>query len=67
MYSTALSWLAFDTDQLVRVLVLILVLAVVWGIFKFVFKLAMRMFVFGCGAILVLGVLLALLGILRGG
>jgi hypothetical protein len=48
--------------QLVTVLVII---AVLWVVVRVIFRMAMRVFTFGCGAILVLGLILAALRFLN--
>lgn len=47
-----------DVTQFVPILLLILGLGVAWIVVRFVFKLAMRVFVLGCLGIIVLGLLL---------
>ncbi len=48
-------------NQLVQIAIYIIVLAIVWAVIKAVLKLTIKMFLFGCGAILVLGVILVIL------
>lgn len=52
-------------NPLMQVLVFILALAVGWLLIRFIFKLAMRVFVIGCAVILLLGGVLILLGIIK--
>jgi hypothetical protein len=51
------------TDQVVRIAVFVVVLFVIWVVMKAILRLTLRFFAFGCGAILVLGVVLVLMRI----
>jgi hypothetical protein len=55
-----------DTDLLIRIGVFTLILIGAWVILKTFLRLASRLFFFGCGAILVLGVLLFILSLIQG-
>jgi hypothetical protein len=48
-------------DPLLRILLLVLVAAVGWVILRFIFKIAMRVFVIGCLALFILGAVLFIL------
>jgi hypothetical protein len=52
-------------NQLTNIVLYIVILVVVWLALRFVLRIAHRIFVFGCGAILVLGLLLILMRFLR--
>jgi len=54
----------FDTNTLFRVLIFMCILVGAWIILKAIFRIAGRVFFFGCGAILVLGVILIILNML---
>jgi hypothetical protein len=58
---------AVTLNNLVQIGVFIVILLVVWAIFKALFRVAMRLFLFGLGAILVLGVIFAIMRWLGGG
>jgi hypothetical protein len=58
---------AVTLNNLVQIGVFIVILLVVWAIIKALFRVAMRLFLFGLGAILVLGVILAIMRWLGGG
>ncbi len=49
------------TDSIIRIGILILALAVTWIVLRALLRLAVRVFFFGCGLILVLGVVLLVL------
>ncbi len=53
------------SDPLLKVFFLILALAIGWLLIRFIFKLAMRVFMIGCAAILLLGGVLILLGYIQ--
>jgi hypothetical protein len=53
-------------DQIIQIAIYVLILAVVWVIFKAIFKTTMRIFTFGCGAIVVLAVILLVIRYLNG-
>jgi len=46
------------SDQLVRIAIFVVILALVWIILRTVLRLAMRVFSFGCTAIVILGLVL---------
>ena len=48
-------------DPLLQVLLFILAVAVGWVILRFIFKIAMRIFVVGCLAIFIIGVIVLVL------
>jgi hypothetical protein len=54
-------------NQLTNIVLYMVILVVVWLALRFVLRIAHRIFVFGCGAILVLGLLLILMKFLRPG
>ena len=54
-----------ETDTLIKIGVFTLLLIGAWVILKTILRLATRFFVFGCGAILVLGILLFILGLIQ--
>jgi hypothetical protein len=51
--------------NLTQILVIIAVLAVVWIAIRFIFRLAFRVMALGCLGIVILGALLAALGLAR--
>lgn len=53
-----------DTGWLFQLLIYLCILVGAWIILKAIFKIASRVFFFGCGAILVLGVILVVLNFL---
>jgi hypothetical protein len=53
------------SDPLMKILLFILALAVGWLLIRFIFKLARRVFMIGCAAIVVLGVILIILGYIQ--
>lgn len=53
--------LELNQDQIVRIAVFVVILIVVWFVLKTVLRVTLRLFAFGCGAILVLGLVLVLL------
>jgi len=57
---------AVTIQDLVNVAFFVVVLLLVWGIFKVLFRIAWKLFLFGLGAILVLGVILAIMRFLGG-
>lgn len=46
-----------DTNSIIPIVMLILGLGVAWLVVRFVFKLAMRVFVMGCVGIVILGLI----------
>ncbi len=50
--------LQIDVDQIVRIAVFVVILLVVWAIMRVILRFTIRLFTFGCGAILILGVVL---------
>jgi len=52
-------------DPLIQILLLILALGVGWLLIRFIFKLAKRVFMIGCAAIVIVGVILFFLGYIR--
>lgn len=56
----------FNSD-LLKILELILAIGVGWIILRFLFKLARKIFAFGCFAILILGAILVISQVLRVG
>ncbi len=52
---------AITPSQLTNIVVYTMVLVVVWLALRFVLRIAHRIFVFGCGAILILGLILVLM------
>ncbi len=52
---------AFDSSQLVQIGVIVLILVVAWIVLRTVLRLTIRIFSLGCGAILVLAVILYIL------
>ena len=57
---------AVTFHDLVNVAFFVVVLLLAWGVLKVLFRLAWKLFLFGLGAILVLGVLLAIMRYLGG-
>ncbi len=53
-----------NVDQIVRIAVFVAILLVVWVVMRAILRFTLRFFAFGCGAILVLGVVLVLMRIL---
>ncbi len=51
------------TDQVVRIAVFVAILLIVWVALKALLRITLRFFAFGCGAILVLGIVLVLMRI----
>ena len=58
---------AITSNQLTNIIMYMVILVVAWLALRFVLRIAHRIFVFGCGAILVLGLLLILMKFLRPG
>jgi hypothetical protein len=52
------------TNQLTQIGIYTLILILIWLAMRFFLRIAKRIFVFGCGAILVLGLLLVLMKLL---
>lgn len=48
-------------DPLLRILVLVIAAAIGWVLLRFIFKIAMRVFVIGCLALFMLGAVLFIL------
>lgn len=57
--------LGLSSTQLVQIAIFILILAVVWVVLRTILRMTMRFFTFGCGSILVLGLILIVLQYLR--
>lgn len=60
--------MSFDptsVQEFVRIGALILGVIIAWGVLKLIFRLAKRIFDFGCGAIILVGILLIALRFLR--
>jgi hypothetical protein len=55
---------AITTDQLTNIAIYTIILVLIWLALRFVLRIAHRIFVFGCGAILILGLLLVLMKLL---
>ncbi|RPI83514.1 MAG: hypothetical protein EHM41_15740 [Chloroflexi bacterium] len=55
--------IGLTTETLRQIVIYVLILGVVWVVMRFIFKTAMKVFLFGCGSIVVLGVVLALMRI----
>lgn len=51
----------FARSDILGILVFILALGIGWLILRLIFKIATRIFMFGCGAILLIGAFLAVL------
>ncbi len=56
---------AINLSQLTNIAIYVLIIVVAWVLLRFVLRIAHRIFVFGCGAILVLGLILVLMRFLR--
>ena len=56
-----LETLGLTTESLRQIVIYVLILGAVWVVMRFIFKTAMKVFVFGCGSIVVLGVVLVLM------
>lgn len=56
-----LETLGLTTEMLRQIGIYVLILAVVWIAMRFIFNIARKVFLFGCGSILVLGVVLILM------
>jgi hypothetical protein len=56
---------AISTNQLTTIVIYMVVLVVAWLVLRIVLRIAHRIFVFGCGAILFLGLLLVLMRFLN--
>jgi hypothetical protein len=52
------SILAVTSDQLQQIAIYVGILLVAWFVFRFIFRITMRFFMFGCGAIIFLGLAL---------
>jgi hypothetical protein len=52
---------AITSNQLTQIGIYTLILVLIWLAMRFLFRIAKRIFIFGCGAILVLGLLLILM------
>ncbi len=59
------SLLALPSDQLTRIVVFVVALLVIWVVLRTIMRVTMRIFTLGCGAILVLGLILVFLGYLN--
>ncbi len=55
------SLLAINSSQLSNIAIYVVILVVIWFVLRLVLRIAHRIFVFGCGAILVLGLILVLI------
>ena len=51
------------TDTVIRIAVFVVILLLVWVVLKAILRITLRFFAFGCGAILVLGIILVLMRI----
>ncbi|RPI25807.1 MAG: hypothetical protein EHM70_19670 [Chloroflexota bacterium] len=60
------SLLAVTTDQIIQIAVVILILVIAWAVLKTVLRLTLKIFSLGCGAILVLGMILVVLRMFNG-
>ncbi len=60
------SLLALNTNQIIQIALFILGLIIVWSILSAILRMALRLFSFGCGAILVLGVILLVMRYIGG-
>jgi hypothetical protein len=58
--------LGFSMDDIIRIGIYVGILLVIWTVFRTVFRLTMRVFQFGCLAIVLLGVGLFLLNMFGG-
>ena len=52
---------AITSNQLTQIGIYMLILVLIWLAMRFLLRIAHRIFIFGCGAILVLGLLLVLM------
>lgn len=52
---------AINTNQLTNIAIYVVILVIIWLALRFVLRIAHRIFVFGCGAILMLGLILVLM------
>ena len=52
---------AINTSQITNIAVYVVILVIIWLALRFVLHIAHRIFVFGCGAILFLGLILVLM------
>jgi hypothetical protein len=52
---------AITSNQLTQIGIYMLILVLIWLAMRFLLRIAQRIFIFGCGAILVLGLLLVLM------
>ena len=59
-------FIAITNEQIFKILIFLLVLVVLWGVIKAILKITKRLFTFGCGAILALGLILLLLQLFSG-
>ncbi len=55
------SLLSINSNQLSNIAIYVVILVVIWLVLRLVLRIAHRIFVFGCGAILVLGLILVLM------
>ena len=61
MHLLPVTLFALNVDQIVRIGVFIVILIVVWLVLKTLLRITLRLFTFGCGAILILGLILVLI------
>ncbi len=57
--------LALPSDQTTRIVIFVVALLVIWVVLRTIMRVTMRIFTLGCGAILVLGLILVFLGYLN--
>jgi hypothetical protein len=55
------SFFQIDANQLIRIAVFVVILLVVWAVMRMILRFTLRLFTFGCGAILVFGLVLILM------
>ncbi len=58
--------LGIPSDQWIKIAEYVLILGLIWIAMRFVLRMAVRVFTFGCGAIMVLGLILIALRAIRG-
>ena len=63
--ASLLPFLQITTDQIINIVIFVVVLVVVWTILKAILRFTMKMFAFGCGALVVFGIVLFLMRILQ--
>jgi hypothetical protein len=65
VYEAGLSYssllLELTRDQIIRIAVFVVVLLILWVVMRMILRLTLRLFAFGCGAIVVLGLVLVLM------